>query len=319
MGADIAARTKRIRIGFAALIIPFWNPIRLAEDVALLDQLCDGRLEVGVGRGNYPVEALNLNAPADPRNQEGNYKVFEETLEIMKRALSQRYFSFEGETYEYPAKGCTWDRPTSGDSSEFMNPETKEFTKLSIMPRPIQTPHPPLWQVVDSPKSIEFSARNDLKFIMWRPTAKSLAAHYRHYAETARAAGKTQPAAPGPSILRDTFIAGSMAEARDIAGEHVMRHLNFSNWRGPHIYTNPGEVLPPEQEAALRKGLTYDWVHERSLLFGDPAFVVDKLQELRDVANIDNVIISCSWGELDPELSRKSTRLFAEKVLPKFA
>ena len=79
------------------------------------------------------------------------------------------------------------------------------------------------------------------------------------------------PAAPGPSVLRDTFVAGSMAEAHDVAGAHVMKHLNFSNWRGPHIYTEPGEELAPELEAELRRGLTYDWVHPRSLLFGDPA------------------------------------------------
>ena len=70
MAVDIAARTERIGVGLAAAIMTFWHPLRLAEDVALLDQLVDGRLEVGLGRGNYGLEGLNLNPIADPRNPE---------------------------------------------------------------------------------------------------------------------------------------------------------------------------------------------------------------------------------------------------------
>ena len=65
LSSDIAARTKNIRIGQAASIITFWNPIRAAEDIALLDQLSNGRVEAGVGRGIYGREALNMNADAD--------------------------------------------------------------------------------------------------------------------------------------------------------------------------------------------------------------------------------------------------------------
>ena len=69
MGTDIAARTSKIRIGQAAAIATFWHPLRLAEDLALLDQLSDGRVEVGLGRGLYGREALNLNELADPRDR----------------------------------------------------------------------------------------------------------------------------------------------------------------------------------------------------------------------------------------------------------
>ena len=82
MAADLAARTERIRIGLAAAIITFWHPLRLAEDIALLDQLCDGRLELGVGRGNYGLEGLNLNPKADPNNPADNFGVFEDTINI---------------------------------------------------------------------------------------------------------------------------------------------------------------------------------------------------------------------------------------------
>ena len=97
MAADLAARTKHMRIGLSAAIITFWHPLRLAEDLALLDHLTDGRLEIGVGRGNYGLEAMNLNPDADPNNQAGNLAVFLETLEIIKKAMSQERFSHKGE------------------------------------------------------------------------------------------------------------------------------------------------------------------------------------------------------------------------------
>ena len=86
LSSDIAARTNKIRIGQAASIITFWNPIRAAEDIALLDQLSNGRVEAGVGRGIYGREALNMNADADMKDQAKNFRLFEETLTIIKKA-----------------------------------------------------------------------------------------------------------------------------------------------------------------------------------------------------------------------------------------
>ena len=91
MAADLAARTKRIRIGLGAAIITFWHPLRLAEDIAMLDHLSGGRLEFGVGRGNYGLEAQNLNPLADPNNPAMNLKVFSEALGVRnqrRRTLS---------------------------------------------------------------------------------------------------------------------------------------------------------------------------------------------------------------------------------------
>ena len=69
MGADLAARTKQIRLGQAANIIPFWNPIRVAEDIAILDHMSEGRLDVGLGRGVYGREAIHMNPEADLKDQ----------------------------------------------------------------------------------------------------------------------------------------------------------------------------------------------------------------------------------------------------------
>ena len=88
MCADIAARTKQIRLGQACNVITFWNPIRLAEDIAALDHLSNGRVEVGIGRGVYGREAIHMNVEADLKDQAKNKRLFQETLTIMKKAWS---------------------------------------------------------------------------------------------------------------------------------------------------------------------------------------------------------------------------------------
>jgi alkanesulfonate monooxygenase SsuD/methylene tetrahydromethanopterin reductase-like flavin-dependent oxidoreductase (luciferase family) len=318
MGVDIAARTERIRIGLAAAIITFWHPLRLAEDLALLDQLSDGRLELGVGRGNYGLEGTNLNPMADPRNPEQNFQVFADTVQILKKAFSQRIFSHKGTKYTYPAPGFQWDRAHPVDDAAYIDAETRELINMSVFPRPLQQPTPPMWQVVDSPLAVEFAAKNDMGVIMWRPPVSMLKERFRLYKETASAAtGTDVPFGNRTSIMRDTFIAETMDEARELAGKYVMRYLNWSNWRGPKIYLAPDEQLPEDEEAALKKSLTYDFVHDRSLLFGTPEHVAEKIDELQSELNIEQLLINSSFVGMPHELTMRSMRLFADKVMPR--
>ena len=76
--SHLAAQTTTIRLGLAAVIVPQWHPLRIAEDVALLDQLSGGRVECGVGRGIFPRELTNLNIDADRRNDDKNWRLFTE-------------------------------------------------------------------------------------------------------------------------------------------------------------------------------------------------------------------------------------------------
>jgi Coenzyme F420-dependent N5,N10-methylene tetrahydromethanopterin reductase and related flavin-dependent oxidoreductases len=92
LSADIAARTKNIRIGQAATIVTFWNPIRVAEDIAFLDNLSNGRVEAGLGRGIYGREALNMNPDADMKDQAKNFRLFEETISILKKCMVRKVF-----------------------------------------------------------------------------------------------------------------------------------------------------------------------------------------------------------------------------------
>jgi alkanesulfonate monooxygenase SsuD/methylene tetrahydromethanopterin reductase-like flavin-dependent oxidoreductase (luciferase family) len=170
MGADLAARTRQIRIGLSAVIITLWHPLRVAEDLALLDHLTGGRLEVAVGRGNYGLETSNLNPAADPNNPAGNLKVFLEALAVIKKAMGEEKFSYKGELFQFPAPGFRADRAHSVNDPAYVDAATGELAKLTVFPRPKQKPMPPMWQVIsEAIEGIRFAAADGMGVIMWRP------------------------------------------------------------------------------------------------------------------------------------------------------
>jgi alkanesulfonate monooxygenase SsuD/methylene tetrahydromethanopterin reductase-like flavin-dependent oxidoreductase (luciferase family) len=286
--------------------------------LALLDNLTDGRLEVGVGRGNYGLEATNLNPIADPNNQEQNFAVFAESFEIIKKALSQDRFSHRGRFYQFPAPGFRADRAHSVNDPAYVDAATGELTQITTYPRPHQKPHPPMWQMVDSDRSIEYAAANDCGIIMWRPTVASLKERLRLYRETAkRTRGVELPVGARTAIMREIFVADSETEARRLAEEPMMGALNFANWRGPKIFLNPGERLDPELEAQYKKKLTYDFVGPRSVIFGSPDHVADKLEELEVEVGIEQVVEKSSWPGLAHEHTMRSLRRFISEVIPR--
>src|SRR3990170_3634547 len=124
LAAAAASRTRRIRIGLAAAILPFHHPLRLAEQLALVDILAHGRLDVGVGRGNRPAEFAGYGVP-----QVESRERFEETVEVMRRAWTEERVSFRGRFFT--------------------------LDDVRVIPKPVQTPHPPLYQVCASRDGVE--------------------------------------------------------------------------------------------------------------------------------------------------------------------
>jgi alkanesulfonate monooxygenase SsuD/methylene tetrahydromethanopterin reductase-like flavin-dependent oxidoreductase (luciferase family) len=320
MAADLAARTERIRLGLAAAIITFWHPLRLAEDLALLDHLTEGRLDIGVGRGNYGLEASNLNPAADPNNRAANVKVFLETLEVVRKALTEERFAHSGELFTFPAPGFRADKAHTVKDSRYIDSATGELVRLTTYPRPKQRPVPPLWQVVSEDyESIRFCARNDLGIIMWRPTTKETRRRLQVYKETWEAqSGRTMPLGRRAALVRDTFVAESANDARRIAGKAVMDALNFANWRGARIFLDPEEHLTPDDEARLGKELTFEFVSDRALLFGSPDEVLAKLIALHEETGIEQVIFKSCWPGLPHEHTMRSMQLLTGEILPRF-
>jgi alkanesulfonate monooxygenase SsuD/methylene tetrahydromethanopterin reductase-like flavin-dependent oxidoreductase (luciferase family) len=296
--------------------VTFWHPLRAAEDIALLDQLTGGRVEIGFGRGNYGLEALNLNPEANPNDQAKSKLVFDEAISVIKAALTQERFSFKGQIYRFPAPGFTADRAHTVTDPDYIDPATGELIKLSIYPRARQNPLP-LWAVVNSFDSIQHAASQDLGIIMWRPPVAALRERLRVYRDALHeATGKDLALGQRAAIMRDTFVADTEDEAIRIAGEPMMASLNFSNRRGPGVYLDPGETLAAEQEAALKQRLTYDFVRERSVYFGPPDRIVQQILRLHRETGISSVVFKTSWPGLPHEAARESVRRLGTEVIP---
>jgi alkanesulfonate monooxygenase SsuD/methylene tetrahydromethanopterin reductase-like flavin-dependent oxidoreductase (luciferase family) len=319
LGADIAARTEQIRIGQAANIITFWNPIRVAEDIAMLDQMSGGRVECGVGRGVYGREAIHMNIDADLTDQAKNFRLFDESLTIMKKAWTQELFDHQGEFYNYPAPNFSWQHDMSPPNPELVDMETSQLKKIGLTPRPLQQPHPPLWQVVDGHRSIDWAGRNGLNAIMWIPTVKALKERFEVFrAARSEAEGRDVPLGEGISLVRDMFVADSMDEARELAGEGIITYLSWiAHWRGLGNHMDPGEVLP-ETPGKLDL-LTYEFLHPRNMLFGTPEYVAEKIEELQDELGLQHLQVWSNFPGVPHDKVMNSVKLFTDKVMPRFA
>ena len=317
MSADAAARTKQIRIGQACNVITFHNPIRMAEDIAMLDQMSNGRIEFGIGRGIYGREAINMNVEADLKDQAKNFRLFEETLNILKKAWKEKFFNHKGEFYTYPAPDFVWQHDMSPPNENFVDLKTNKLKKISVIPKPLQKPHPPLSQVVDSTGSIEWAAKNGIKTIMWIPTIKTLKKRFDIYKNARSETEKRDvPLGEGITLVRDMFVADTMEEAKKLAGEHIINYMKWvCHWRGLGNHMDPGEELP-ETKHKLDL-LNYDFLHKRNLLFGTPEYVVNKINELKSELNLQNLQVWSNFPGIDHKACMRSIKLFNDEVIPK--
>ena len=316
MCADAAARTKNIRLGQACNVITFHNPIRLAEDIATLDQMSKGRVEVGIGRGVYGREAINMNKEADLKDQAKNFRLFSETLDIMKKAWSEDFFSHQGEFYTYPSPNFIWQHDMSPPKENVVDLKTNELKKISVLPKPYQKPFPPISQVVDGERSIQWAAENGLNTIMWIPTVKALKKRFEIYKEAkSKVENRDVPLGEGISLVRDMFVAETMEEAEKMAGEHIVNYMRWvCHWRGLGNHMDPDEKLP-ETKNKLDL-LNYEFLHKRNLLFGTPEFVIEKIKELQQELNLQNLQVWSNFPGIKHEDCMRSIKLFTEEVIP---
>jgi len=318
MSTWAAAHTKRIRIGQAANIITFWHPLRFAEDLAMLDHMSGGRVECAVGRGIYGREALQLNKQADTRNPAQNFRIFAESLEIIRRAWSEENFSFKGEFFQFPDPGFAWDHAASPKSADYQDMETFELQKLTLVPRTLQQPTPPMHQVVDGHLAIQYAAENNLGAMMWIPPTDALKPRFELYRDK-RAAKEGREVALGEGVIlvRDMFCAESKEEAKRLGGDGIVDYLRWvCHWRGLDNHRHLGEELP-KTDGKLDL-LSVDFLEDRNLLFGTPDQISDKIEEMLEVLNLQYLLVWSEFPGVDHAAAMRSTKLFTEEVMPRF-
>ena len=311
IGADIAARTSRIRIGQMANIAVWWHPIRLAEDLAILDNLTRGRVEVGFGRGIRGYEGPQFHPNADPRTEECR-ELFVETIEIVKKAWTEEFFSHQGENYRFPSPGTRFSHPMYPVNPEWQDGD--RVIRLRVTPKPYQRPHPPLWATVSTDRSVSMAAELGMKACYWQPPVRRIAERCKVYAQVRSGVeGRRFAFGEGQAIMRGTYVAGSMEEARrDAEAGMVSLFAHNQSMRGMQIFLDPGEEI----DAGAR--LDWDFLEPRSFLVGSPAHVIERLEEHREVCNPEEILIGYAHDGVDQRKTLRNIERFGTEVMPHF-
>ena len=287
LGAAIAARTKRIRIGIAVAVLPFHDPIRLAEDYAMLDVLSGGRLEFGVGRGYQPHEFKAFGIPMSEARSR-----FDEAVEVIDGLWRNERFSYAGQHFQ--------------------------FDNLQLYPRPLQQP-PQMWMAAVSPDTftrVGHAGRPFLSSPSITPIDK-IREGFDTYRRALREAGH-----PDQAVLplqRHVFIGDSAEEAYQAAHDPYMWYLT----KNSGLMANP-DVADPSyqlyQRAAVNKAKSsYDSIfNSRATLIGTAEQAIDRIQELHDELDLNYMLCSFLYGGIDPKLANLSMKRFAEQVAPHF-
>ena len=292
----VAARTRRIRIGFAVLQLALRHPIRLATQLALLDNLSGGRLDVGVGHGtNYnEYEFVGYGLRSDDSRER-----MEETLEVMVRAWTEAPLVHQGKFYQ--------------------------LSLPALRPRPRQRPHPPVWRSASSAGSVPECGRLGAPLLMARvPLARvpeRLALYETGLAQSRLAAAAQRRLREQAALWRFVHVAESQRQAEDELGAALLetrRHMVHA--RATHnpadFHVDPSRVNPwNDPRVSDEDGVRYSL--ETAALYGTPARVAEQMAELRD-AGVHHVLCQMSTGYLPHARIMESMRAFGEKVAPRF-
>ncbi len=295
LAAAAAMRTRRVRIGLAAAILPFHDPIRLAEQLAMVDILSGGRLDVGVGRGNRPAEFAGYRIP-----QMESRERFEEILAILVQAWTKERFSYDGHYYRIPA--------------------------VRVIPKPLQHPHPPLSVVCVSPDTIEATALRGLAMLnsLLYGSLEQLITNRDTYVRAMKKAGRSDAevaeALTRWGVSRHIYVAPTDAQAlAEAKAAELWYQEAFRRFLIPERIEDAHPTLQPGFRAMAERlsRITWDGLVAETLAFGSPDTVAAKVEEMRQIG-VGEVMCWMNFGGLPQDKVRRSMELFATEVMPRF-
>ena len=288
-----AGRTNRITLGTAVIVLPWHDPIRVAEQIALLDIMCGGRCLFGFGRGAATVEYAGFRIPMEEARPR-----FVEAAKIVVTALTEDVFEWHGEFFEIP--------------------------RTSIRPRPISHPERRFYASSVSPESAEIMARLGFGVLVvmqneWPKAAEDIA----RYREIATSVGH---APRPPIILTNVSVAESREEAQERAVVYLSRkwdsidnHYHFSDGhlasvKGYEFYGGMAKTYSKMKDESFRKKATEFYV--KIQIVGTPDDCLQQVAELQRLTGVDHLATEFGYGGMPHEQAELNMRMFAERVMP---
>lgn len=276
LAVKVAAVTECIPVTTSVVVLPLNDMRRLAGEIALADILTGGRIQVGVGRGAFPYEFVRFGVPF-----ESSREIFDESLEVLRALLTGEEVSWNGTHYSFRA--------------------------VTIMPRPVQRPHPPIWMAAMAPEALYHSAKRGFN-VQTTPLQGSLdlardqIAAFRH-----GAADSGREPRPRLSLLRVGFAARDEAHVRQLIGRAHGYYRRFEN-----VFKSQGTVAGG-RIAQIDIETTREDLAE-SLFIGTPEQLVDTFSLYAEMG-VDEINLNMCIGASHEETLESMERL-ATEVMP---
>ncbi len=282
----VAQATERIRLGPLVLCLPLHHPLRLIEDICMLDNLSGGRLDVGIGRGVGFAEHFFFGHPDTEARER-----FEEVLEIVIQGL------------------------TTG-KIDGRNRKFHTFPEINLYMEPAQEPYPPLWY----PGNLEYAARRGLNFLFPARISKQIGEVYRQMcAEYRQQPGRLNPQVTKPKLASTHMlcVADTDEEARRIghrAWDTLTHNIWSVHWYEPQVLSE----LPTAHYEFLQKAFASADRAEKagSLVVGSPDTVREYFTQYAAEGNVDYLVTALPFGDMTHEEAMRSLRLFIDEVMP---
>lgn len=286
--AAATQHTQRLRLGALTWLLPLYNPLRLLEELCMLDHLSHGRIELGISRGSSPYEAIRHGVTGDETRPR-----FEEALAILRKGFTNGVLDHEGQFHKY-----------SGLKTRF---------------RPVQKPYPPVWFPTSSPASVPWIAAQGMNIVMslmhsksFEELCASLAQYRAEYAKHRNDPDRINGHVAEPEVAFTTHIYVSDTDeraVREAGAAYVQFHENFTR-----RYVDIGQGDKYAHRADFGK-----LVADGKILCGSPATVRAALERMIPAAGVNHFIGAFTFGSLTLGQQRRSLELFANEVMPAFA
>jgi probable F420-dependent oxidoreductase len=272
--AAIASRTRRLRLGTGVLLLPLYHPLAVAEEGAMVDMISGGRLIVGLGAGYAPEEFSAFGIPIKERGRR-----LEESAALLHRLWTEEHVSHEGRYYR--------------------------LRDVTLGPRPVQQPRPPIWFAGWVEPAIRRAARLGDAWL-GGPSARldELAECVRIFREAWQEAARARPN-PDMALMRYVFVADSLEQAYATVGDAILRIFETTYFRWPH----PVVKRPPGT-------LTIQGLAKDRFILGSPAQCIEQIERFRQDLGLTHLICRLSFPGVPREASLASVDRFTQAVVP---
>lgn len=279
--AAAAAQTSKIKLGSAVSRLPLHHPLQLAEDMALVDVISDGRLYLGVGKGYDALEFEAYNIDFEDRHDK-----YLESLDILTTALKNPRVTYSGKFYD--------------------------IKDIPVYPRPVQPSGPPIFVMVSgNDQSMVNAAKQGHSFVLGGITNDDTNHKIQLYKRTALESGLSEEYVSNAVARSGKLLFCHVAETTEQAQEEYRQGLEW--------YMSERDNRPTFGVVKREKHLDYDqFLQSDNAIIGSPEKVIEDIQNYKEVTGLNNTILWMNIGGQPQQQVLKSMELFSEKVLPHF-